>query len=164
MNPIYCHPISLKLTPSKWKSGKEFPDMFNISLLYRPEGYLSDYFDVHIPKELQPAMNSGHVIGFHLETLEFQGVSSRALPGAPTYAIFRVSLEDDTDIEMIPKSLLYERRERLILGITACLLGGVMVFSYYAWLGALALIFGTQALRAAKHIPHLPLIITGEHR
>ena len=137
--------------------------MFNISLLYRPEGYPSDYFEVHIPKGLQPAMNSGQVTSLHLETLEFQGVSSRALPGAPAYAIFRVSLEDGSHIETIPKSLRYQRGERLVLGVTACLLGSVMIFSHYAWVGALALIFGTHALRTAKYIPHFPLRVTGAH-
>jgi len=164
MNAIYCRPISVRIAPSKWSSGNNYPDMFNVYLLYRPEGYTSTYCEVHIPKELQAAMNSGQVIGLHLETMEFQGVSSRELPGAPAYAIFQVSLADGTNIEVIPETLLGERQLRLVFGIAACLVGAFMVFSHYSWVGALALVLGTHALRTAKHIPHFPLLVTGEHR
>jgi len=163
VNPIYCRPKELRIKPTTWKSGNNAPDVFNISLWYSVPGCLSDYFSVHIPKGLQPAMHSGQVIGFHLETLEFQGVSSKALPGAPKYAVLQVSLADGTDIELIPEVLQAERNSRRIWGTAACLIGIALLYSPYFCIGALVLVTGTHALRTARHIPHLPLLVTAAH-
>jgi len=163
MNALYCRPLSVKLTPTLFSPGRTSPDLFNVILKYRPDAAPMEYSQVYIPKELQSAMQSGVVSGFHIETLEINSVTAQELPGAPKYVILQVSTTEGTAFEVIPESLLYARRKRLLIGGAACLLGGLLVFSPCAWAGAIALVLGSHSLRTAKRIPHYPLVVFGEH-
>jgi hypothetical protein len=164
VNPTFHRPLSVDVSPTESSAGLDTTDQFNLGLRYRPQGNTQVYLGVHVPAQLQPALLSGDVSGLHMETLAVNSSASRLLAGAPGYLILALKTRSGEDIVAVPSALRRARLQKLALGVTACICGGALVFSPYAWAGAIVFMLGSHGVRTAQELRFKPLEVFAEHR
>lgn len=140
-------------------------NQFNLRVQYRPNGDFQHFIGVYVPETLQTAMQRGDVKGLHMDTLEVKSLASRLLPGGPSYVVLGIRCSNDEELRHVPAAYRTGRLMRHAGGAAACLLGCVLLSATrFAWLGAVALVIGTHALRTARQIPSRPFRVYTSYR
>lgn len=165
MNPSSHHLVALEATPCTSSTKGLLTNQFSLRLQYRPSHDFQLFVGVYVPEQLQPALLSGDVTGLHIDTLEVNSLACRLLPDGPSYIVLGVRSSTGSEITHIPAAFMTARRRRHVFGLTACVFGcGLLAVATFAWLGALALVLGTHALRTARQIPWYPFRVYTSYR
>ena len=162
MNPVLHSPLFLEVAPTN-ESFSKGRDLFDLGMRYKPEGAMQYFFNVHVPLSLQVALRAGQVKSIHLETLERNGVVSRALEDAPHYLVVGVITEAGDRFLAIPVPLRRRRSIYYWAGVFGCLIGGIALFSSHFLTGAIVLVAGSHAIRTALTLRIIPFKVVEEH-
>jgi hypothetical protein len=124
---------------------------------YQQGGDVQHLLGVFVPLELQSIIQSGDVIGLHIETLEVNSIAPRLLKGGPSYVVLGVRRRNGEECVQIPKVFIAGRWRRRVSAAVAGLIGAWLVTATpLAWLGALLLVVGTHTFRSSNEIPTRP--------
>ena len=155
-NACFYRPYQVESIATTFSPPRPTPDLFNIRLNHGEGKDLQHFLMVHIPPNVQSAFAQGTVRGLHLESLETNGVASRALPGQPRYAVLGVELADGSAMSCAPPVLHTLFKRKLAIAAALCLIGGLMGATPYPWFGGLLAGLGTHFARTAFGIPRRP--------
>ena len=155
MNPTLHQPIETKIRPS---AAEGTPHLYVLSMRYVPGGEWQTFLRTHVPVVVAAAVEAGDVAALHLETLPVNGPESTALPGRPKYLVLGFQSKDGRWIPSVPCGIKAAFRRRFLLGLVPLLAGLCLLTLGHGWSGAIALLFGSHALRTAMSIARVPFL------
>jgi hypothetical protein len=123
MNPTYYRPLNVDICPIQW-SGEETEHLYSVRLQYRPDGAWQTIETVHIPASLNKHFAEGYVAGFHLETLDLQGIANK-LPGCPRFAVLGLHSRDGQHHVEMPRAFQASRASRAVASMLVAALAAV---------------------------------------
>lgn len=155
MNPTRFSSSAIALSPVRTPDGAPIPDLYSLKAsLPNSEESLS-FRAIHVPASLLPSLNKASQVSpalLNIESLNFNGRYSQALPGSPRYLLTGVTTDGKLE-QNIPLPLKRRARAFCFGGTLGASVGVVLLAVGFPWLGASALILGTHALRTAWQAP-----------
>ena len=159
MNPTYYRPINVETHAVHW-TGQATEHLYNLRLRYRPDGEWQSVEAVHIPPELEPFFRRGIVTGFHLETLNLQGLANN-LPGCPRFVVLGLHSADGKEHVAVPDVFNRTRAQRFLVGVLAIVASAGTCLAAPAVSGAL-LAAGMGLLWSAHNVLPTPFKVVRE--
>ncbi|MBV8037347.1 hypothetical protein [Roseateles sp.] len=136
-------------------------DSFNLSYRYKPDGLDHTLYGVHIPSQLQAALNRGSVQAFSLEALPRNGLAAWLLPDSTNFVLLGVCNQDGTEELATPRTL---NLARYLGGAIAVLVGATGLFlavETHSWFALGLGVVATHALRSLLNLPQATPLTRG---
>lgn len=157
MPTTFIRPHKIELCSSEPSNASSCSLLVTLRVRYREDGNWQVYPLVFVSEEARQLFDEGEVTGIHLDTLQTNGVASRALPGVPAFVVLGLETRDGAQRVTTPTELLVIRRRLMIQGSVLMASGlGLLAMTSSIWLGVSALMLGSHVLRTATGVPTRP--------